>query len=485
MGIINRLSQRVFYCAAVVLILSTCFVQSLYAQASPVPKTDTEIVERAAWFDEAKYGMFIHWGLYSILEDGEWVFYHKKIPLTEYSQLAERFNPTKFDAEQWVKIAKGAGMKYITITSKHHDGFALFDSNVSKWDVVDATPYKRDLIKELAAACEKEGIRLGLYYSHAQDWYHHGGISDKRSWDAAQKGGDFEKYLKQVSIPQIKEILNQYNPALIWFDTPHRMDAKIASEIAAVVRDLKPNTLINSRLLYHGYQIATLTQEQLDELTDIGVDYLSYRDRQIPENSPWQYWETCMTLNHSWGYNAKDDNWKTPTKVIRQLVEVVSKGGSFLLNVGPTAEGEIPAESVEILTEVGAWLKVNGEAIYGATPTPLQGVGIPSAESLRRIQAQEKMAAKTGAGPRKKIKPEIEYEWLATGKDGKIYIHLFKWPSEPFVLSNLEGKVSRAYLLADPKKKSLQYTQTAETLTVTFSAIPVDDKANVLCLVFE
>lgn len=321
-------------------------------QAAPANETQVPSDDRAAWMDEAKFGLFIHWGLYSTLGRGEWVMSSEKIPVAEYAKLADRFNPVKFNAEEWAAIAKNARMKYITITAKHHDGFALFDSAVDDCNVVHGTPFKRDILRELKEACDKAGVKLGLYYSQAQDWHHPGGQAHDRIWDPAQKG-DFHEYLNTVSIPQIKEVLTQYKPTHLWFDTPIQMKTPDAYAIAKVVRAIKPDTLMNSRLLYHGRETETLDKLQLDELADMGVDFLSYRDRTIPENSLWKHWETCMTLNHSWGLRATDNRWKEPVEVIRQLVEVVSKGGAFLLNVGPTGEGEFPPESVAILSEVG------------------------------------------------------------------------------------------------------------------------------------
>ena len=438
--------------------------------------------DRAAWIHEAKFGLFIHWGLYSQLARGEWVMFQEKIPVAEYAKLAESFNPVKFNAEEWVAVAKNAGMKYITITSKHHDGFALFDSDVNDYNIVDGTPFKRDVLQELKEACDQAGIKLGFYYSHAQDWYQPGGQPEKRVYDPVQHG-DFQDYLNNISIPQIAELLTKYQPAHLWLDTPFQMTAEHGRAITDVVRSLKPDTLVNSRLMYHGYQVTKgLTDAQLDELKDIGVDFLSYRDRAIPDTSPWDYWETCMTLNHSWGYQENDDNWKTPTDVIRQLVEVVSKGGSFLLNVGPTGEGEIPAESVAILSEVGEWLEVNGEAVYGATPTSLKGVGAVSPQSLERIKKQEEMAVKTGAKKLKKIEPEFVYEWLATGKDGKVYIHIFDWPEGPFMIQGFEGEVDQATFVADPERKPVEFSQDGNGLSVHLPAEPLDDRATVLRL---
>ena len=427
--------------------------------------------DRTAWMDEAKFGMFIHWGLYAELARGEWVMNREKIPIAEYEKLAAKFNPVKFDADEWVKVAKDAGMRYIVITSKHHDGFAMFGSKVSPYNIVDATPFKRDPLKELAEACRKQGIKLGFYYSDAQDWHYPGGAVSRGAWDPAQHG-DFDAYFRKQSLPQIRELLTGYGPvATLWCDTPVNMTPEKARTLIQEVREAQPATLVNSRVLYSGRTIETLTPAQLDELRDIGVDFLSYGDRQIPSHPfPGWKWETCMTLNRSWGYTANDHDWKTPAIVIRQLVEVVSKGGDFLLNVGPTAEGVIPAEAVTVLGKVGVWLKVNGEAIYGATPISFQGA------------ASVKSAPKARNGKATNTETESVPDWLATGRPGKLYIHLFKWPDGPFVLPGVGGSVANAYLLADPAHKSVEFTQAGASLTVHLPEKALDNKDTVLCL---
>ena len=412
--------------------LLTC---SVFAQVIPESTADKS-TGRAGWLDEAKYGIFIHWGVYSTLEKGEWVMCRSKIPVAEYKEMASTFNPVKFNADEWVAVAKNAGMKYITITSKHHDGFAMFDSDASEYNIVDFTPFKRDVLKELKAACDKAGIKLGFYYSQTQDWEFPGGAG--RKWDQAAQKGDFRNYIDSKAIPQLKEIM-AYEPTHIWFDTPHsdaglNTTPELAGEFVAVIRASDPDCIINSRLMYHGNQVEGLKSAQLEELKDVGIDFLSYRDRTIPPKSPWEYWETCMTLNGAWGYNAQDNNWKSPKQVIMQLTEVVSKGGSFLLNVGPTAEWLIPEPAVKNLEVAGEWLKVNGEAIYGARGTIFEGEGTFITRSAAEQAALDKEALATGAGKKKKGHKQKDYAWLATGRDGKLYLHFFQWPTEPFVL---------------------------------------------------
>jgi alpha-L-fucosidase len=464
------------------IALVSLLASTLFAQVIPESTADLG-TGRATWLDEAKYGMFIHWGVYSSLAKGEWVMCRSQIPVAEYKKMASEFNPVKFNADEWVAVAKKAGMRYITITSKHHDGFAMFDSDASDYNIVDYTPFKRDVLQELKDACDKAGIKLGFYYSQTQDWEYPGGAG--RKWDRAAQNGDFRKYIDEKALPQLKEIM-AYKPSHIWFDTPHNMDVALGREIETLVHGIDPNVIINSRLMYHGNQVEGLKQAQLDELVDIGVDFLSYRDRTIPTKSPWEYWETCMTLNGAWGYNESDHNWKTPKQVIMQLTEVVSKGGAFLLNVGPTAEGVIPEPAVQALEAAGEWLSVNGEAIYGARGTIFEGDGTFITRTAAEQAALDKEALETGAGKKKKGDEQKEYAWLATGRDGKLYLHFFQWPTKPFVLHGFDTeKVTNAYFLADPEKKPVQVTQTGGTVTVKLPSAPVDDLSTVLCLMLE
>ena len=454
-------------------------VSSLAAQVVPELRADKS-TGRAAWLDEAKYGMFIHWGVYSTLANGEWVMCRSQIPVADYRKMASQFNPVKFNADEWVAVAKAAGMKYITITSKHHDGFAMFDSDATDYSIVDYTPFKRDVLQELKAACDKAGIKLGFYYSQTQDWEFPGGAG--RKWDLAAQKGDFREYIDTKAIPQLKEVM-AYGPTHIWFDTPHAMTPALGREFEAIVREINPDTIINSRLMYHGNQVEGLKQEQLDELVDIGVDFLSYRDRTIPPKSPWEHWETCMTLNGSWGHRENDSNWKTPKQVIMQLTEVVSKGGAFLLNVGPTAEGIIPKPAVRSLEAAGEWLKVNGESIYGARGTIFEGEGEFITRTAAEQAALDKEALSTGAGKAKKGHKQKDYAWLATGREGKLYLHFFQWPTEPFVLHGFDqDQVTGAYFLADAARSAVPFVQDSGTVTVILPAQPVNDLNTVLCL---
>ena len=257
-----------------------------------------------------------------------------KIPVREYEQIARQFNPVKFNADEWVQLARDAGMKYIVITSKHHDGFALFDSKVSKYDVVDATPFKRDILKELVAACRKQNMPLGFYYSQSQDWHDPNGAGN--NWDfGPDDKKDYDKYLREKAEPQVKELLTEYGPvALVWFDTPRMMEGDRAKRFTRIVRELSPKTLIDGRLGEPG-------------------DYMTTGDNVIPPAVQTTAWEVPATINHTWGYKTYDHDWKSPGNIIFKLVDIVSKGGNYLLNVGPMANGVIPEPSQYVLRAAG------------------------------------------------------------------------------------------------------------------------------------
>jgi len=418
----TRYSSLVATCAAFAVIV----VGPLGQARAPSPP-DPAKEKRLEWFREAKYGLFIHWGLYAIpagewngkrsLGIGEWIMNRLTIPVRDYEKLASRFNPVKFNADEWVRVAKDAGMKYIVITSKHHDGFAMFKSNASAYNIVDATPFKRDVLKELADAAARQGIRLGFYYSQSQDWHEPNGAGN--TWDfGPDDKKDYDQYLRSKAEPQVKELLTGYGPvALIWFDTPRMMTGDRAQRFAAIVRQLQPATLIDGRLGTEG-------------------DYRSTGDNVIPPQASTDAWEVPATINHTWGYRTDDTDWKSPGQITFKLVDIVSKGGNYLLNVGPTAEGLIPQPSQDILRTVGKWLQVNGEAVYGAGPTPFgEELGEPSARGAKDIRGDALVYQ--------------QIQWRVTTKPGKLYFTFFDEPRAPFQLPQMRNAAKRAYRLAD------------------------------------
>jgi alpha-L-fucosidase len=383
--------------------------------------------KRLTWFREAKYGLFIHWGLYAIpagewkgrrsLGLGEWIMNRSRIPVGEYERLASQFNPVKYNADEWVRLAKDAGMKYIVITSKHHDGFAMFKSKASSYNIVDATPFKRDILKELADACARQGMPLGFYYSQSQDWHEPNGAGN--DWDfGPDEKKDYDHYLRGKAEPQVRELLTGYGPvALIWFDTPRMMTGNRGQRFADILRSLQPNTLIDGRLGIEG-------------------DYRSTGDNVIPPNVQGEAWETPATINHTWGYRKDDTDWKSPGQIAFKLIDIVSKGGNYLLNVGPMADGVIPQASQDILRTAGRWLQVNGEAVYGAGATPFgDELGEPSARGAKDVRGDAL------------VYPQIQ--WRVTTKPGKLYFTFFDEPRAPFPLPAMKNAVKRAYRLAD------------------------------------
>src|ERR1022692_3607430 len=289
--------------------------------------------QRMKWWRAARFGMFIHWGVYSV-PAGVWngtrvtssgaerIMNRGRIPVADYQQFTAEFNPVKFNAEEWVKIAKNAGMKYIVITAKHHDGFAMFHSQADPFNIYDATPFKRDPLKELAEACRKEGIKLGFYYSQAQDW-NNGGSAYGGKWDPAQEH-DMDDYIDKIAVPQVKEILSNYGafPAVLWWDTAVDMNPARAQKLYDVVKALKPNIIMNNRLLGSRF-----TNNVPDALRG---------DTQTPENVippqgyPGRDWETCMTMNGTWGYMRDDNNWKSPETLIHNLCDIADRKSTRL-----------------------------------------------------------------------------------------------------------------------------------------------------------
>ncbi|UCG47201.1 MAG: alpha-L-fucosidase [Phycisphaerales bacterium] len=406
--------------------------------------------ERMAWWREARFGMFIHWGLYAIPAGewngkkiggiGEWIMNNAHIPADEYEKLAARFNPVRFDADKWVRIAKNAAMKYIVITSKHHDGFCLWDSKVSDYDIMDAGPFKRDILKELSEACKKHGIRLCFYHS-IMDWHH---PDAQRPFypnynDTSKSNPRFGLYAENYMKPQLKELITQYGPlGVMWFDGEWIKDwtEPQGRDLYNYVRQLQPDIIINNRVGKGRKGMEGLSKSDQEYAGDFGTP-----EQQIPAKGlPGVDWESCMTMNDTWGYKSDDNNWKSSEDLIRKLADIASKGGNFLLNVGPTAEGLIPAPSVERLAAIGEWMKINGQSIHGTTASPLGRV-----------------------------------PWgRCTAKPQKLYLHVFEWPGNgKLVVPGLMNRVKRASLLAAGKNRRLPLVVQGPTGVI----IGVPDKA--------
>jgi alpha-L-fucosidase len=358
-------------------IFRTTLVATALAVATTAfaPAAETSREQRIEWWREARFGMFIHWGLYAIpggtwkgkVRDSgysEWIMFDEKIPAKEYEQLAAKFNPVKFDAKEWTTIAKNAGMRYMVLTAKHHDGFSMFDSEHTPYNIADATPFKRDVTKELSEACRDGGIRFGCYYSVDRDWYRPQGPGNRykqaNTWDyPASKPEDFGTYFTSFAKPQVVEILAKYQPDVLWFDGIDMKSDAQALELYQTIRKLRPECIINSRI--KGCVPPKVIPPPL-------CDYLSSGDNEILKGNIGFEWENPGSMNTSYGYNPNDQKWHSAAEILTKLVQIVSKGGNYLLNVGPTPEGTIPQPCINRLAEVGRWMDRNGEAIYGSMP---------------------------------------------------------------------------------------------------------------------
>lgn len=329
-----------------------------------VVKLRAEDAKRGQLFDEGNYAMFIHWGLYSQLANkvdgktyygiGEWIMSPRMagIPVEEYRELASSFNPVNFDAKAIAKLAKDAGMKYVIITSKHHEGFAMYDSKVSDFDIVDSTPWGKDPMDELAEACRAEGLGFGFYYSHNKDWTAPGGFRGPTE-DADGNAKTFDDYFYEKCLPQVKEITTEYGPIeIVWFDTPGNMPKKYVEQLVAVVRENQPNALVCGRA---GHNLG---------------DYQSLGDMEVPLRKVPGLWESVDTTNDSWAYAWYDENWKTAKEILHRTVATVARGGTYMLNIGPRGDGSIPERAAHSLRESGEWLHRYPEVIYGAAPSP-------------------------------------------------------------------------------------------------------------------
>ncbi len=413
-------------------------------------ETDQERDTRLEWWREARFGMFIHWGLYAVPAGtwngkevggiGEWIMHHGQIPVEDYEKYCQQFNPVKFDADAWARMAADAGMKYLVITSKHHDGFCLWDSKVSDYDIIDRTGFKRDTLAELAQACKKHGVRLCFYHS-IMDW-HHPDYLPRRPWEKrSAEGADYNRYVAYMKA-QLKELVQRYDPGILWFDGEwektwtHEEGLKLYD----YVRSLKPDILVNNRV-DKGRQGMKGIHDAKEFAGDFGTP-----EQEIPATGlPGYDWETCMTMNDTWGFKSNDHNWKSTRTLIQNLVDIASKGGNFLLNIGPKADGTFPQESIERLAEMGQWMKVNGESIYGTSASPF--TKLEWGRCTKKIE----------------------------GSSATLYLHVFNWPADGQLMVpglNVGRSIARSYLLANGKVVKL--VSNDQGVSINVGAKPVD-----------
>ena len=386
-----------------------------------VVKLRAEDAKRGELFTNGNYAMFIHWGLYSQLANkvdgktyygiGEWIMHHRMagIPVAEYKRLATRFNPVKFDATAIAQLAKDAGMKYIIITSKHHDGFAMYHSKANRFNVVDATPYARDPMRDLAEACRKLGLGFGFYYSHNQDWTCPGGGNGPKT-DASGKPASLDDYFKAKCLPQVKEITSQYGPIeVVWFDTPGRMPKEYVEQLVAVVRKNQPHALVSGRA-GHG----------------LG-DYQTLGDMEVPLRNVEGMWEAVDTTNDSWAYAWYDENWKIPKEILRRLIACVARGGTYMLNIGPRGDGSVPERAADALRRSGEWIRRYPQVVYGTDASPW-GHALPWGD--------------------------------VTVKGRALFLSVFDWPADGLLhLPGLKAEVRSASLLRGKESEAIDHDE--------------------------
>ncbi|GAB6164148.1 hypothetical protein JCM19992_01480 [Thermostilla marina] len=434
------------YATPVFFLLAATIVSQAWGQSPAQARrreTPQQRAERMRWWTEARFGMFVHWGVYAATggefrgymppNSAEWMMNRAKVPIADYiEENVKKFNPVEFDADAFVGLAKEAGMKYLIFTAKHHDGFAMFHSKCSDYNVVDMTPFGRDVVEELAEACRKHGLRFGLYYSQAQDWHHPGGFGN--NWDKTLEHVDSDIYVREKAVPEVRQLLTEYGPiAVFWWDTPRQMSRESLDSLYSLT----------------GLQPGIITNDRLGE--EYPGDYKTF-ERQIPERAPAvPYWEVCMPISGSWGYKKTDTDFKSTTTLIRNLIDIASKGGNYLLNVGPTGEGVLLPQAVERLKAIGRWMKVNGESIYGTSASPF---------------------------------PPFDWGRCTMKSDGEattLYLHVFDWPADgKLLVPGLKNPVLAARLLADDRKVAASPVDEGVLLTLPGEA--PDPYASVVAL---
>lgn len=429
--------------------------------AATIRESEGEKEARMQWWREARFGMFIHWGLYAIPAGewngkpvgggGEWILNGANIPVAEYEKLAPQFNPVSFDAAEWVRLAKQAGMKYIVITSKHHDGFCLFDTTATDWDVVSGTPYAKDLLKPLADECKKQGVKFCVYYS-IMDWHHASQAKHEKGYNPttirAGKKGEYIDYMKH----QLKELVDQYAPHVIWFDGewPSWWEEENGQEIYDFLLSLDTKLIVNNRVGKGRSGMAGFNKKDRTYVGDFGTP-----EQEIPATGvPGVDWESCMTMNDTWGYKQQDRNWKSAKTLIRNLVDITSKGGNYLLNIGPTEKGLFPQASIDRLEQIGSWMKVNGESIYNTTSSPFKKL------------AWGRCTKRSHGG---KV---------------TLYLHVFDWPKEgKLLVPGLQNKIASAKILSTGASLQAELTKEGVALQLPMKSPDTIDTVLVLELI--
>ena len=442
-----------FYFAPIIFLINSCLLQA-----------QSQVNDRAHWFVDARFGMFIHWGVYSGAEGywkgeklrndndyAEWIFYRNRIEKDEYLTLLDRFDWDSIDPEEWVLLAKKAGMKYVTLTAKHHDGFALWDSKVTDYDIANYTNPQRDIVKELAVACRKHGLKLGLYYSHWVDWEHPYG------WDHTKEihkitPEQYDQYWQNKVIPQMRELLSNYDPiSIMWFDMwIHHSQTIVTKEqltqLKNLIRELQPDCLVNSRL--------GLSLEE-----DGDIDFRTLGDNQFGSMKLDYPWQSPGTVANSWGYHAGDSEWKSTTKLLQYLISNVSLNGNFMLNIGPRSNGDVPYEITQRLTEIGEWLVVNGESIYGS-------------EAFDLPKDQHSWG-------------KITYKQTESG-NYRLYLHVFNWPyNHRLPLTGITTPPKKVYVLSDKSQSPLDFDHSEVFTDINLPIHQHDELTSVIVLEYD
>lgn len=434
-------------------------------------ESEAERDTRMHWWRDAAFGMFVHWGPYAVpageyrgkifLQPGEWLQAWANIPRGEYEIYARHFTAAKYDPTTWVKMAKDAGMKYLIVTSKHHDGFCIYDSAATDFDMVDATPFGKDALAPLAEECRRQGVRLGIYYS-ILDWHHPSQFPDPAGKDATNghnktkmREGQKVLYIAYMK-KQLEELILRYDPEIFWFDGAWTewWSESDGRELYNYLRAFKPSLLINNRI-GKGRGASGMTLDG-DYVGDFGTP----EQKVPPTGLPGVDWESCMTMNDTWGYKTSDEKWKSSKELVRNLVDIASKRGNYLLNVGPDAEGIIPGAATERLRELGEWMRVNGESVYATSASPF-------AEELTwgRVTA--------------KSFPGTTPDSVLT----KLYLHVFHWPTAgKLEIPGLNNPVRRAFLLNDPQCKSLAFEARGQTWSIVIPGSPPDELVSVVVI---